>query len=66
MRRRGQQRLIRRRRQARAQMFMDNGSEIPVLERTACVTYDQRSAESQGAQVLAPLWPLARLPVGCT
>jgi len=32
-------------------MFMDNGTEIPGLERTACVTYDQRSAESQGGQV---------------
>jgi len=33
-----------------AQMFMDNGSDIPSLERTACVTYDQRSVESQEAQ----------------
>lgn len=35
---------------AAAQMFMDNGSDIPSLERTACVTYDQRSVESQEAQ----------------
>lgn len=29
-------------------MFMENGTDIPGMERTACYTYDQRTVEAEG------------------